>query len=143
MFLIDTNVVSELRKIDKGRADEHVTYWAGTAKPSSLFLSAITIQEIETGIFLTERKDAFQGRLLRRWFEDGVLTTFRDRILPVDTRVARQCASLHIPNPTSFRDAYIAATAIVHDMTVVTRNVADFASTAVRLLNPWNFDGSH
>lgn len=140
MFLIDTNVVSELRKIEKGRADRSVAAWASSIKPSSMFLSAITIQELETGIFLTERKDAFQARLLRQWFEERVLPVFDDRILPVDTNVARLCASLHVPNPASFRDAYIAATALYHDLTVVTRNVADFAPTGVRLINPWAFE---
>lgn len=142
MFVLDTNVVSELRKIEKRRADTNFASWARTVSPSSLFLSAITIQELETGILLTERKDTPQAALLREWFEESVLVQFAERILPVDAIVARRCAPLHVPDKVSFRDAFIAATALVHGMTVVTRNVADFASTGVRLLNPWNFDGS-
>lgn len=138
MFVLDTNVVSELRKAKAGLADKNVTRWAGNVSPSTLFISAITVLELEQGILLLERRDAAQGKLLRNWLDGHVLAAFDGRILPIDTAVARQCAGLHVPDPCAERDALIAATAIVHAMTVVTRNVRDFATTGVALLNPWN-----
>jgi toxin FitB len=137
MYLLDTNVVSELRKARAGRADPHVTAWASGVQVASLFVSVIAIQELETGVLLAERRDASQGRLLRTWLEDHVLRAFADRILPVDTSVARRSARLHVPDPRPVRDALMAATALVHEMTVVTRNVADFEPTGVRTLDPW------
>ncbi len=137
MYLLDTNVVSELRKAKAGRADAGVTAWAGRVPPTSLFLSAITILELERGVLLIERRDSGQGAILRAWMRDRVLPAFADRVLAVDTRVALRCAELHIPDPRADRDALIAATALVHGMTVVTRNVSDFAPTRVEVLNPW------
>ena len=135
MFLLDTNVVSELRKAAK--ADAHVRRWAAQISPAALYLSVISVLELEIGVLLIERRDRAQGRLLRTWLEDRVLLTFEDRILPVDTAVVRRCAALHVPDPHTDRDALIAATALVHGMTVVTRNTPDFASTGAKLLNPW------
>jgi len=142
MFLLDTNVVSESRKIARGTADQNVKSWIGQTTESELFLSAVTIQELETGVLLLERRDPVQAHRLREWLEQRVLLAFDGRILPVDIRIARRSAVLHVPNPCDYRDAFIAGTALVHDLTVVTRNVGDFASTGVRLLNPWSFDGS-
>lgn len=138
MFLLDTNVISELRKARAGKADPHVTAWAGTVPVGSLFLSAIVIQELEIGTLLTERRDPVQGTILRAWLDEHVLPSFADRILPIDTAVARRSAALYVPNPQPFRDALIAATALVHSMTVVTRNLADFKLTGASLLNPWD-----
>jgi hypothetical protein len=135
MFLLDTNVVSEIRK--GAKADAQVRRWAALIAPPSLYLSAISILELEIGVLLIERRDRAQGRLLRAWLQDRVLTAFEDRILPIDTAVARRCAALHVPDPHADRDALIAATALVHGMTVVTRNTADFTGTGVPLLNPW------
>ena len=137
MFILDTNVVSELRKVKAGKADKGVSAWADSVDAASLFLSAITILELEQGVLLVERRDAAQGALLRSWLERYVLPEFENRVLPIDATVARRCAGLHVPDPRSERDALIAATALVHGMTVVTRNVADFAASGVRLLNPW------
>jgi hypothetical protein len=137
MYLIDTNVVAELRKAKAGKADKGVTAWANSVAPTSLFLSSITVLEMEFGILLMERRDAAQGSVLRAWMEGHVLPAFADRVLPIDTAVARRCAQLHVPDPKSERDAFIAATALVHGMTVVTRNVVDFASTGVATMNPW------
>lgn len=137
MFLLDTNVVSELRKARTGRADPRVTAWATTIPASDLFLSVIVIQELEIGILQVERRDTAQAALLRAWLEDQVLPTFSDRLLPVDAAVARRSARLHVPDPRPYRDGLMAATALVRGMTVVTRNVADFATTGVSLLNPW------
>lgn len=138
MFILDTNVVSELRKAKAGKADKNVTAWAASQPAVSLFLSAITILELETGVLLAERRDARQGAVLRTWLDDHVLPTFVGRVLPVDTAVAQRCARLHVPDPRSDRDSLIAATALVHGMTVATRNVADFNPTGAALLNPWD-----
>lgn len=137
MFVLDTNVVSELRKANTGKANTNVVAWANSVLPASLFLSAISILELEMGILLIERRDQEQGKMLRNWLENQVLPTFEERILVVDTAVARQCARLHVPDPCSERDALIAATALVHGMTVVTRNVDDFKPTGIAILNPW------
>lgn len=137
MYLLDTNVVAELRKAKTGRADRGVMAWVGSVAPASLFLSSITVLEMELGILLMERRDPAQGAPLRAWMQGQVLPAFAERILAIDTAVARRCAQLHVPNPKSERDAFIAATAQVHGMTVVTRNVIDFAATSVATLNPW------
>jgi hypothetical protein len=137
MYVLDTNVVSELRKAKAGKADRKVTAWAGSVPVSSLYLSAMTILELETGALLVERRDPKQGSLLREWLNAHVLPAFAWRVLAVDTAVAQRCAQLHVPNPRADRDALIGATALEHGMTVVTRNVADFEPLGVSLLNPW------
>jgi len=139
MYLLDTNVISELRKAKSGKADAKVIAWANSISATQLFISVITVLELETGVLLIERKDPTQGALLRTWLNAHVLPAFSDRIISVDTAVAHQCARLHVPDPRSDRDALIAATALVHGMTVVTRNVADFEATGVELLNPWQY----
>lgn len=138
MFLLDTNVVSELRKVQSGKADENVARWADQVEAGRLHLSAITILELEIGILLVDRREPAQGAMLRRWLERLVLPEFAGRILPVDTAVAVRCARLHVPDNRAERDALIAATALVHGMIVVTRNVVDFVPTGVPLLNPWD-----
>lgn len=137
MFILDTNVVSELRKVRMGKADPNVASWAENVDAADLFLSAITVMELELGVLSIERKDATQGAMLRAWLEQHVLPEFSGRTLPIDTTIAQRCARLHIPDKRGERDALIAATALVHGMTVVTRNVADFQSTGVTILNPW------
>ncbi len=137
MYLLDTNVISELRKAKGGKADHRVTAWAESVPASSLFLSVVTILELETGILLIERRDPLQGALLRDWLDQHVLPAFDGRILAMDVTVALRCASLHVPDPRPHRDALIAATALVHGMTVVTRNWVDFKALGVKLLNPW------
>lgn len=137
MFILDTNVISELRKASSGRANENVVAWARSVPTASLYISAISVLEIETGILQVERKDAQQAQSLRDWFDDQVMTAFNQRILPIDHIIARKCAALLVPDPKSERDALIAATALVHGMTVVTRNVKDFDQTGARLLDPW------
>ncbi|MGD0732401.1 MAG: type II toxin-antitoxin system VapC family toxin [Terracidiphilus sp.] len=137
MYLLDTNVVSELRKAKTGKADPRVKAWAEEIPEEFMYLSAICILELERGTLLMERKDPFQGALLRSWIDHQVLPAFADRIVLVDIPVALRCATLHVPGPRSYRDALIAATALVHGMTVVTRNISDFRPTGVALLNPW------
>jgi predicted nucleic acid-binding protein len=136
MFLLDTNVISELRKT-RGRADTNVVAWAAPVAAGSLYISAITVLELELGILQLERRDPTQGAVLRSWMSAHVLPAFAGRVLPVDTAVALQCAQLHVPDRRAERDCLIAATALIHGMTVVTRNVSDFQGTGVTLLNPW------
>ena len=138
MFLLDTNVLSELRKAGDDKANANVTAWLSSIDAGILYVSAMTLMEIELGILRIERRDATQGTRLRTWMTHHVLPEFQDRTLAVDTAVALRCASLHVPDPRAERDALIAATALVHGMTVVTRNVEDFEATGVSLLNPWD-----
>lgn len=139
MFILDTNVVSELRKPE--RVNPAVAAWANSIEPHVLFLSVITIFEVEIGAQRREWRDPTGAALFRRWVDDWVLPGFHGRILPIDTAVAVRCAGLHVPDPKSERDAFIAATALVHGMTVATRNVSDFAGTGSRLVNPWDYRG--
>jgi predicted nucleic acid-binding protein len=142
MYLLDTNVVSELRKANSAQANANVAAWANSVDVSELFVSAISIMELEMGILSLERKDRSAGAVLRLWLNRHVLPTFAGRTLSIDTDVALRCARLHVPNPRSERDALIAATALVHGMTVVTRNVSDFQQTGVSVLNPWEYTSS-
>jgi len=139
MYLLDTNVISELRKAKTDKMHRRVNAWAKSVSATTLFLSSISILELEIGILLVERRDSVQGKLLRSWMDGRVLPTFQDRVLAVDTAVAQRCATLHVPNPRSDRDALIAATALVHGLTVVTRNVEDFEPTGVAILDPWQY----
>lgn len=137
MYLLDTNLVSELRKGRRGRADPGVVAWAEGVIGEDLYLSVITVWELELGVRLRERRDRSQGAVLRTWLERQVLDGFAGRILPVDTAVARRCAGLQVPDPRPDRDALIAATALVRGLTVVTRNIRDFEGTGVALHDPW------
>ena len=135
MFLLDTNVVSALRRPDK--ADPRVLGWAVRLPLASSFISAVTVLELELGALLAARKDAEKGAVLRSWIDLQVLPRFEGRILPVDVAVAQRCARLHVPDPRADRDALIAATALVHGMTIATRNTRDFEPMGVELVNPW------
>jgi len=134
MYLLDTNVVSELRKT---KPDRQVKRWADSVAVPSLYLSAMTVLELETGVLRIERRDAMQGAVMRRWMDEHVLPAFADRVLAIDTVVALRCARLHVPDRIAHGDALIAATALVHGLTMVTRNTADFEPSGVALLNPW------
>ncbi len=139
MYLLDTNVVSELRKVRAGKADIRVAAWADSVETVDLFLSVITIEELEIGVLLAERRDPTRGAVLRAWMDRHVLPAFAGRILSLDTAIARSSARLHVPDPRPLRDAFIAATALAHGMTVVTRNVRDFEKTGVPILDPWQW----
>jgi predicted nucleic acid-binding protein len=135
MFVLDTNVLSELRQ--PKRCSPKVLAWASSQPIGAQFVSAITLLELELGVLQKERKDPAQGQVLRAWLDGKVLPQFAGRILPLDQAVALRCARLHVPDPRAERDAIITATALVHKMTIVTRNIADFAATGVPVLNPW------
>ena len=135
MFLLDTNVISELRQ-GKPMQNAQVVAWAKGHIFDRFFLSAITILELEKGVQALEHKHPPQGQALRRWL-DGVTDAFDGRTIPFSASMAKRCAALHFPHALSERDAMIAATALEHRFTVVTRNLKDFQSTGVQLLNPW------
>ena len=141
MYVLDTNVLSELSKVRLGKANAQVAKWADSVEAANLYLSAITVMELEAGVLQIERRDPKQGAALRAWLDNQVLPEFIARVLPVDTAVALRCARLHTPDPRGERDALIAATALVHAMTLVTRNVTDFEPTGVAILNPWEYRG--
>lgn len=135
MFLLDTNVISELRLPE--RADRSVLKWSKAQDRTDFFLSVATVMELQYGALSLERRDPAQGEPLKRWVAGQVLPDFAARILPLTGEIALVCARLHVPNRRGERDAWIAATALVHNMSVVTRNTRDFASTGVKLFNPW------
>jgi predicted nucleic acid-binding protein len=138
MFVLDTNVVSELRKVRAGKANPGVADWVSDVPSGQMFLSSITIHELEHGVLLAERADPDKGTVLRRWLDESVASAFTDRVLPVDETVARRAAALHVPDPAPFRDALIGATALVHGMAVVTRNAKDFDRfDDLTVVNPW------
>lgn len=138
MFVLDTNVVSELRKVRSGRANPGIAAWAEQVPSVQMFVSAVTVHELEHGVLLAERSDPVQGAVLRAWLDQSVAAAFDGRVLPIDERVARVAAELHVPDPAPFRDALIGATALVHGMTVVTRDLKDFRRfDQVKILNPW------
>lgn len=137
MFLLDTNVISELRKAGDAKANAQVVAWLSAVDAATFYVSAVTIMELELGILLMERRDIAQGARLRVWMDNHVLPEFWDRTVLIDRAVAKACARLHAPDPRPERDAFIAASAIVHGMTLVTRNVADFAPMGLSLVNPW------
>lgn len=134
-WLLDTVTLSVTRRPD--RAPTEVIRWLEARNPFSLYLSAITIFEIELGTRRKERSDAAQGSDLRGWVTQ-VNEAFAGRILPIDELVAAHAAGLHVPDPKPERDALIAATAHVHNLTIVTRNTRDFETLGVPLLNPWD-----
>jgi toxin FitB len=137
MYVLDTNVLSELRPRRNRPSDPRVIAWARSIPPPSLYLSVITILELQMGILQKQRYDAEQASVLRSWLDSYVMPSFSGRILPVDIVVAMQCAALHVPDPCPYRDSMVAATAMVHGMTLATRNIADFKRTGVKLFNPW------
>lgn len=137
MYLLDTNIVSESRKLGTSRVDQNAARWLDQVDVEACYVSAITVFELERGVRQMERRDAAQGSVLRGWLDDQVMTTFEHRVLPLSRAVALICAGLHIPDPKSERDAWIAATAIEAGLILATRNVGDFAATGVRLVDPF------
>lgn len=139
MYLLDTNVVSELRKVRAGKAHPGVAGWAAGTPVTTMHLSVVTLQELGSGVLLVERSDERQGELLRAWLDGSVRRVFEGRILPVDEAVALRAGALQVPDPAPHADALIAATALVHELTLVTRNVHDFERFAgLRHIDPWS-----
>nr|WP_250812035.1 type II toxin-antitoxin system VapC family toxin [Neorhizobium tomejilense] len=138
MLLLDTNVVSELRKVASGKADPNVVVWNDTVDPAETFISTVVLHELEIGVRVVEHNDAVAGKVLRNWLETAVLKAFSGRILPLDEAAAVKAAQWHVPNPKPISDAYIAATAFTRRMTLVTRNIKDFEGMGVTLVNPWD-----
>ncbi|HTV71981.1 MAG TPA: type II toxin-antitoxin system VapC family toxin [Rhizobiaceae bacterium] len=135
MFILDTNVLSSLRRPE--RENTNFRDWAENKLSDDSFLSAVTILEIEIGAARMARKDVAQALVFRQWIDKQVLPPFERKILPIDADIARRCAQLHVPDRRPERDAFIAATALTHGLTVVTRNVRDFVPMGVQTLNPW------
>lgn len=138
MFVLDTNVISELRKKHLGRAAAAVVAWADRSPPETRYICSITVMELEMGILPLERRDPARAGLLRDWLSHQVLPSFADRILPVDATAASICARFMYPKTRPLRDALIAATARAQNFTLVTRNIKDFQDMPIRLLNPWD-----
>jgi predicted nucleic acid-binding protein len=134
-YLLDTNVVSALRVRGRNRP---VEAWAASIRVADQFVSATTVAEIERGVIAKERSDTRQGTILRRWFDEHVLPTFAERVLPFDLRAARILAAYRIPEHAPFDDALVAAVAQSAQMTVSTRNTTHFEPLGVPCLNPWD-----
>jgi predicted nucleic acid-binding protein len=141
-MLVDTNVLSELRKRKFGGADPRVAAWSLTVPLDEMWISAVTVMELEKGVLLMERRDAKQGARLRLWLMEDILAPFQNRILPFEERAALRCALLHSPNRKPELDAMLAATAFVHGLTIATRNERDFVGMGVAVFNPWEFSGT-
>lgn len=137
MYLVDTSVVSELRRVAAGHGSPQVAAWQARCRPGDCYLSVVTLMELEIGVLRAERRDAIQGRLLRQWLDEALRPAFAQRLLDIDRRVAERAAHLHVPDPRPANDALIAATALIHELVVVTGNTRDFAGTGVLILNPW------
>ncbi len=139
MYLLDTNVLSEARKIDAGRADPQVALWFSQVSETDLHISVLTLFEIQKGMLLKARRDPVQARQIEIWLTDWVRPGFKGRIIGLDDETALHAAHLHVPDPRPLLDALIAATALVHGLTLVTRNIRDFRNTGVALLDPWAY----
>ena len=137
MYLLNTNIISELKKLDSGKIHPQVYRWIKSNGFTHTYISAVTLAEIQTGILSLARKDKAQAASLDNWFTNRLLPAYRTRTLSVDTEVALICAQLHIPTKRPINDAYIAATAIAHNLTLVTRNVRDFQGLPLMLENPF------
>ena len=137
MFLLDTNVVSDLRKTSARSDSSPLAQWAADIPSGDLFISSITLLELEIGVRRIERRDTRQGRVLRRWLDQAVIPAFSGRLLPFDHAAAQICAGYHVPDPASDRDSYIAAIAAANGLVIVTRDVKDFDRFDVEMVNPW------
>ena len=135
MYVLDTDALSALRR--KDMVAPNVSAWFDAIPVTSLFLSSVTLLEVERGALRRRRRDEVQGAMFIDWIRRFVIPTFSGRILPFDAAAALRCAALHVPDPRPERDAMIAATALEHGLTVVTRNLRDFAPMGVPVLNPW------
>ena len=136
MFLLDTPIVAELRKAKSGQTDPGLIGWAAGVAQQNLFISALSLLELEGGVAQAERRDKQAAEGLRTWLDSHVPRAFEGRILAIDGAVAKRRAQVAI---TDTRDALMAATAQVHGLTLVTRNTAAFKAGKVKTFNPWGF----
>lgn len=136
MYLLDTPVVAELRKAKAGRTDAGLAAWAAGTPRANLFLSALSLLELENGAGRLERQDKAAGAAVRGWIDGQVMPAFEGRILAVDAAVVRRRGQLPIADA---RDGLLAATAAEHGLTLVTRNAAAFKGARVKLFNPWGY----
>jgi len=139
MYLLDTHVISELRKAKAGRCDSGVARWAAGVARQNLYMSAISLLELENSVAKAERRDRLQAAPLRAWLDDQVMKAFDGRILPVDAGVVRKRAALSHAESKNERDALMAATAQVHGLVLVTRTPGAFKSARLKLFNPWGY----
>lgn len=137
MYLLDTNVISEIRRLKHGKCDPNVAKWVQNTTEELMYTNAVVMMELERGVLSMERKDPKQGKMLRNWLEERVKPAFLGKVLPIEEQTAQICAKLHIPDHAPENDAWIAASAIQHHLILVTRNTADFARTGVKLFNPF------
>ncbi|MDO4879297.1 MAG: type II toxin-antitoxin system VapC family toxin [Neisseria sp.] len=137
MYLLDTNIISEMRKIAKGKGNSNVAAWLERTDQTGLYTSAVVIMELERGVLGMERKDPIQGAALRAWKTAVTERFFKGRILPIDAATAEICARLHIPDRSPENDVWIAATAKQHGLILATRNVKDMEQTGVKLFDPF------
>ncbi|MCG8148787.1 type II toxin-antitoxin system VapC family toxin [Moraxella sp. PS-22] len=142
MYLVDTNVISEMRKIRHRKADPNVTAWVNSVNPNLFYTSIVVMMELQRGVMGKHRTDPEQGKRLQQWFDISVKGIFDKRVLYINDHIADVCAGLHVPNPKPENDAWIAATAIAHGLTLVTRNVSDFDGIAVDIINPFTYQPS-
>ncbi len=136
-YLLDTNVLSELRK--GTRCDVNVRHWITGVDPAECLTSVLVIGEIRRGIERLRRRDGETAKVLERWLNQ-VRTAFAERILPIDERIAEEWGRLGVPDPLPAIDGLLAATARTHGLTLVTRNTADMARTGVEVLDPFATD---
>lgn len=136
-YLIDTNVISELRKAD--RCDPQVAAWQNSISGEELFASAISMMEIRRGVLNAKRTNAEFAKLLEEWYEGQVKLAFLGRVLSVDLAIAERCSELMNNRSRGMADALIASTAYEHDLILATRNIADFSDTGIEVVNPWDF----
>lgn len=139
MYLLDTPVVAELRKAKSGKADPGVVNWASSVARQNMYISALSLLELESGVASAERRDRPLGDALRTWLDDQVMHAFDGRVLAVDAAVVKKRAALPFSDPKADRDALLAATALVHGLTVVTRHVSNFRVGRVKVFSPWGY----
>jgi predicted nucleic acid-binding protein len=143
MYLLDTPVISELRKARTGGCDAGVMRWASGIARQNLYMSAISLLELENGVAKVERRDKTLAAPLRLWLDEQVMTAFDGRILPVDVAIVKKRAGLaqteSKPEAKNERDALLAATAQVHGLVLVTRNTSAFKASRIKLFNPWGY----
>jgi len=138
MYLLDTNVVSEIRKIRQNKTNQNVVAWLSRVQKESLYTNAVVLMEIERGILRLENIDPQQADRFKNWYHSAVKPMFHERILPIDEATATVCSRLHVPDLSPENDAWVAASAIQYDLTLVTRNTRDFGHSNLRVLNPFD-----